>query len=108
MINLFSVIGSNYYPEVLGAMYIINAPFLFAGIWSGIKIFLDPNTQKKINIIGSNYKSELLKVIDEENLPMFLGGKSDYDISRNMGPWNPLGLEIYGSKEDIEEKNRKL
>jgi hypothetical protein len=39
---------------------------------------------------------------------MFLGGKSDYDISRNMGPWNPLGLEIYGSKEDIEEKNRKL
>ncbi len=37
-------IGKDYYPEVLGKLYIINAPYLFSTVWSGIKVFLDPNT----------------------------------------------------------------
>ena len=58
-IELSSSVGKDYYPECLGVMFIINAPMLFSGIWSGIKHFLDPNTQKKIKILGSNFKKEL-------------------------------------------------
>jgi len=71
-----SNLGKEYYPECLGTMYFINAPFLFSTVWSGIKIFLDPNTQNKIKILGSNYKNELLQVINEDNLPDFLGGNA--------------------------------
>lgn len=97
--------GKDYYPECLGSMFFINAPMLFSGVWSGIKIFLDPNTQKKIKILSSNYKSELLNYIDEENMPSFFGGRAECDLNRNFGEWNPKGLELYGSKEDIKAKN---
>jgi hypothetical protein len=33
-------------------------------------------------------------VIDEENLPEFLGGKSTLDLSKNYGPWNPNGEDM--------------
>lgn len=32
---------TNYYPEVLGKLFIINAPFIFRGIFSIIKGWLD-------------------------------------------------------------------
>ena len=69
-------------------MFIVNAPMLFSGIWSGIKIFLDPNTQKKIKILSTNYKKELIEYIDEDKLPNFLGGNAECDLSQNLGVWN--------------------
>ena len=41
---MVSSIGKDYYPECLGTMYIINAPFMFSTVWAGIKIFVDTNT----------------------------------------------------------------
>ena len=83
-------------------MFIVNAPMLFSGIWSMIKIWLDEKTKSKITIIGSSYKEELLKYvtkiyilkIDAENLPDFLGGTSKVPegqdiLALNVGPWNP-------------------
>ena len=47
-------------------------------------------TAKKIHILGSNYKSELLKQIPAENLPKKFGGLSDpvggVELS-DEGPW---------------------
>lgn len=48
-------------------MFIINAPMLFSGIWSMIKIWLDEKTKAKITIIGSGYKEELLKYVNKLN-----------------------------------------
>ncbi|WVQ83702.1 hypothetical protein IAT38_005846 [Cryptococcus sp. DSM 104549] len=62
-------------PETMGHMFIINAPPLFPPIWNLIKPWLDESTVRKVRIIGKNYKPELLKFIDEENLPAELGGK---------------------------------
>lgn len=56
-------------------MYIINAPLLFKGIWSVIKMTLDKQTRNKINIFWGNGKKELRNEIDEQNLMEFLGGK---------------------------------
>jgi hypothetical protein len=32
-------------------------------------------------------------LIDIENLPDFLGGKSKTPLDKNIGPWNPDGKE---------------
>ena len=55
---------SNNYPENMGAMFIVNAPWTFTAIWSIVKNFLDERTTKKIQIIGSDFQKKLLEVID--------------------------------------------
>lgn len=109
IINLASKIGQDYYPEILGSMFIINAPMFFSGVWSVIKVFLDEKTVKKINILGSSYQKELDKYIAPENLPDFLGGKvtsQDYGepFGNEQGPWKDdqfKGLNLI-KPEEIE------
>lgn len=55
LIQLASKIGQEYYPEIMGNMYIVNAPLIFSGIWALVKGFLDEKTRKKIIIAGSKY-----------------------------------------------------
>ena len=70
-----SAISQNYYPERLGKLYIINAPWGFAGVFSVVKRFLDPVTVAKIHVLGGSYQKELLTQVPEENLPKEFGGK---------------------------------
>ncbi|KAJ3048770.1 cytosolic factor, phosphatidylinositol/phosphatidylcholine transfer protein [Rhizophlyctis rosea] len=98
MVKQVSSIAQNYYPEMLGKMYIINAPMLFTATWSMVKMLLDEVTVSKINILGGSYKNKLLETIDEKDLPKFLGGKCDCpggcDVS-DVGPWNDGSVEGY-------------
>lgn len=48
LIQLASKIGQDYYPEIMGQMFIVNAPFLFTGVWAIVKGFLDERTRNKI------------------------------------------------------------
>ncbi|KAJ0348831.1 hypothetical protein COL154_006526 [Colletotrichum chrysophilum] len=85
-----SVISQNYYPERLGKLYIINAPWGFSTAWSVIKGWLDPVTVSKINILGGGYQKELLNQIPPENLPKSLGGKCECQGGcewSDAGPW---------------------
>jgi len=82
----------NYYPEVMGEMYIVNAPMIFYGVWNIVKLWIDDRTKQKIHIHGSNFQKKLLEKIDAENLPDFLGGKAtskDYGefLTKEQGPW---------------------
>lgn len=72
-----SGISQNYYPERLGKLYIINAPWGFSGVFAVVKRFLDPVTVAKIHVLGSGYKSELLGQVPKENLPKELGGECE-------------------------------
>ncbi|KAK7182762.1 cytosolic factor, phosphatidylinositol/phosphatidylcholine transfer protein [Paraphaeosphaeria sporulosa] len=85
-----SAISQNYYPERLGKMYVINAPWGFSGVWSVVKRFLDPVTVNKIHILGSGYQKELLAQVPAENLPKLFGGSCDCpggcELS-DAGPW---------------------
>ena len=96
-IKLASDIGQDYYPEMLGKMTIVNVGFLFRAVWSLVKGFIDPKTQSKINLLKSTYKDDLLKLVDEENLPSFFGGKCTCSgflygcLGSDIGPWNPEG-----------------
>lgn len=107
-------ITSDNYPENMGTMFVVNAPFLFYGIWSVIKGFLDERTTNKVKIIGSSYQKELLLMIDADKLPDFLGGKCKCPgkggcMKSNVGPWQeyecirPLGIRKKGPKINREE-----
>jgi len=55
LIQLASKVGSDYYPEIMGNMFIVNAPMLFTGVWAMVKGFIDEKTRKKIKICGGKY-----------------------------------------------------
>jgi hypothetical protein len=41
-----------------------------------------------VQILGVDYKKGLLHWMDEENLPTFLGGKSQGSLADDFGPWS--------------------
>lgn len=107
--------GEANYPERLKRCFIINAPSIFPRMWNLVKNFFDPRTQKKIFILGSDYYSELVKYIPEENIPAYLGGKStiDGDIYckadiRAGGTIPQHLLTSYSGDDDDDESERKI
>jgi len=61
----------------MGKFLIINGGMMFSGLWSIIKGWLDEKTRKAVDILGSNFLPKLLKDIDIEQIPVFLGGKNE-------------------------------
>eukprot|EP00798_Chlamydomonas_sp_ICE-L_P023844 gene23844-9398_t len=76
------------YPEMLGHICVINAPYVFRMVWSFVKGYIDIRTQQKVEILGPDYKAGLLKWVDAENLPDWLGGTSQGTLQDDKGPWN--------------------
>jgi len=95
-VSAASSIGQNNYPETMGNMFIVNAPYLFSTVWSLIKPWLDEATVRKIHILGKNYKTELSTYIDPANLPKDLGGSCNCPGGCQMsdaGPWNKASMQ---------------
>uniref|UniRef100_A0A1J3IVA7 Random slug protein 5 n=1 Tax=Noccaea caerulescens TaxID=107243 RepID=A0A1J3IVA7_NOCCA len=64
------------YPERLGKMYIVHAPYIFMTAWKVIYPFIDNNTKKKIVFVeNKKLTPTLLQDIDETQLPDIYGGK---------------------------------
>jgi len=85
-----SAISQDYYPERLGKLFIINAPWGFSSVFSFVKSFLDPITVAKIHVLGSGYQPELLKQVPAENLPKQFGGTCECEGGceySDAGPW---------------------
>ena len=74
LLKMSASVAQDYYPETMGAAYVINAPTLFSVLWAIVKNFLDERTRSKVRIMGSNYRTFLLESIDAENLPEAYGG----------------------------------
>ncbi|KAJ9173392.1 hypothetical protein P3X46_016533 [Hevea brasiliensis] len=102
-------IDSNYYPETLNQLFIVNAGSGFRMLWKALRAFLDASTLAKIQVLGYNYQNNLLEAIDASNLPSFLGGNctcSDYGgcLFSDKGPWNnPEIKEILQAVSATEE-----
>nr|GMD98249.1 phosphatidylinositol/phosphatidylcholine transfer protein SFH11 [Ipomoea batatas] len=103
-------IDSNYYPETLHRLFIINAGSGFKVLWKAIRAFLDQRTLAKIQVLGNNYLKNLVEVIDPSNLPTFLGGNctcSEHGgcLSSDKGPWNdPEITDILQAMLEAEEQ----
>ena len=73
----FSRIDQDCYPECLGKLFIINAPWIFATAWSLIKTFLDKNVQDKIHILSGSAEKQAQVLIREVGADFFA-----YDAER--------------------------
>lgn len=85
-----SNMSQNYYPERLGKLYVINAPWGFSAVWNAVKGWIDPVTAKKISILGSGYQKELLAQVPAESLPKVFGGSCECEggcMFSDKGPW---------------------
>jgi hypothetical protein len=90
---------SDHYPETMGVLFIVNAPSFFAGIFSFVKLFLDPGTVQKINVLSTSQRHELFKIIDPASLPPFLGGTDEsFSFEAEQGPWIARESETTRSK----------
>ncbi|CAL0305841.1 unnamed protein product [Lupinus luteus] len=98
-------IDSDYYPETLSRMFIVNAGPGFKLLWNTVKTFLDPKTTSKIHVLGNKFQSKLLEIIDESELPEFLGGSCTCVdqggcMISDKGPWqDPTILKMVLSTE---------
>ncbi|KAJ3346096.1 cytosolic factor, phosphatidylinositol/phosphatidylcholine transfer protein [Entophlyctis luteolus] len=103
IVKSVSAIAQDYYPEMLGKMFVINAPMLFTGVWSLVKPMLDEVTVRKIVILGPTFLPALLETIDSENIPRYLGGTCtscpEGCEHSDIGPWNDGSVEGYPKPE---------
>lgn len=96
-------IDSNYYPETLNQLYIINAGSGFRALWKVLKAFMEARTLAKIQVLGTNYLSTILQTIEPSNLPDFLGGTCTCSATggcllQDKGPWTDTRI-IHASEE---------
>ena len=90
--QLLGILDNNF-PELSGRVQIINAPWVFATIFSYIKGWLPQATREKVDIRGADYLPTLLEFIDRESLPTTMQGScSDCaDVGgcdrSDKGPW---------------------
>jgi hypothetical protein len=64
-----------YYPEYLGKLYVINAPWVTPYIFQAVQMFLDEATKERIHMVPGYPAEFLLQHIDAESLPAEYGGK---------------------------------
>lgn len=76
-IHLFVQVLSDFFPETLNRMLIVNAPRLLSIAWDFVTPLLDAQTKRKITIAppGVRTRSLLHTVIHPSQLPVFLGGE---------------------------------
>ena len=72
---MIKVFEANY-PESLGAVLVHSAPWVFQGIWSVIKGWLDPVVASKVHFTKT--AADLAQFIDAKNVPKELGGQEDW------------------------------
>eukprot|EP00299_Pterocystis_sp_00344_P007534 c2483_g1_i1.p1 GENE.c2483_g1_i1~~c2483_g1_i1.p1 ORF type:complete len:444 (+),score=96.22 c2483_g1_i1:52-1383(+) len=76
-------IDTNYYPERLYKLMIVNAPSVFNFVWKTIEPLLDQRTRDKIKFLGSKYRDELPRYINMSCVPPEYGGTSPYKLGQH-------------------------
>lgn len=91
-VNKLISVCAKFYPGIMENLYFVNTSLVFRSIWAPCKYFYEYDTRERIKLLGFDYKSELLKKIQFEDLPKFFGGLCNCQpygcIFSNVGPWN--------------------
>ena len=76
----------NYYPECLGQCFIVDAPWIFHGIYKIVRSFLDPVVTAKVELIKS---SEIIKYVHPSMVPKrYVGGCDPNEFNHSIDPKN--------------------
>ncbi len=93
-----SKMSQDYYPELLGKSFVINAPWVFKGVWSIVKIWLDKKTTDKFVIESGNGRKQLAECMDIRILPTYLGGEQTGPLTDFTGPWKDDLVDSWNRK----------
>jgi len=66
-----------FYPETLGAFYMLNAPSLLPTVYGLIKPLLDPVTQEKIHLLSGRSMNVILDKLGAQHVPKEYGGECE-------------------------------
>nr|TKW09824.1 hypothetical protein SEVIR_6G126600v2 [Setaria viridis] len=107
MLSRMQKIDSDYYPETLHQMFVVNAGSGFKLLWNSVKGFVDPKTASKIHVLGTKFQNRLLEVIDASQLPEFLGGTCTCAaeggcLRSNKGPWNDPNIMKFAHNKEAK------
>lgn len=72
--NTMATMFQDDYPDLMKRTLVVNAPRVFPVLFALVKPFLGEETKRKIKVLGGNWKHELLKYIDADQLPVQYGG----------------------------------
>jgi len=72
-LHLVKVLEDNY-PEMMKRLFVVNAPRIFPLLWKICRPMISEDMKNKIHVLGGNFREVLLQHIDEDQLPVFLGG----------------------------------
>ena len=93
-VNKLISVCSKYYPGIMENLIFVNTSLVFRSIWAPCKYLYEYDTRERIQLLGFDYKKELLKKIKFEDLPKFFGGLCNCQpygcIFSNVGPWNEV------------------
>jgi hypothetical protein len=64
------------YPGRLFRFFGIEVSLLFRGVWAIAHRFVDDFTKMKMSVYGSDYKKDMLELINEDSLEQKYGGKA--------------------------------
>ena len=62
-------------PERSEKLFVVNAPRWFASMWRVVSPLLDPNTRKKIDILGKDFHAALFEWVAPDQVPAEMGGQ---------------------------------
>lgn len=68
--------GNLVYCEMVRTIYMVNCGWSFTALWGLVTKFIDPNTIKKIHVLGGSYKNKVLEGIDAAQLAPAYGGSN--------------------------------
>ncbi len=91
-------IDSDFYPETLQKLFVLNASWIFRTLWAIVSPWIHPLTKARITLLGFNKEQNLkamMEYIDIDQIPEYLGGK-------NKAPMQ--GICLYPFK-DIDRKS---
>jgi hypothetical protein len=99
---------SDFYPETLLSLWVVNTPFVFRAVWKIAKNFVDPITVKKFKLVAGVPLEDMAKAgIPLESIPKYLGGKGDdpkgYHYKHNVSAASMSSLKPY-----VVKKGQKL
>lgn len=102
-------IDQTFYPERLGKLFLINAPYVFAPIYAIIKPWVDVNTIKKFVMCHSIGTAELLKEIDAAILPVEYGGEDPFQVphKRKYGGFAMRHIEYHHFQLRLQDADIK-
>jgi hypothetical protein len=74
ILSACTAFDAKYYPERIGRLVVINAPWIAPYLYQLVQNFVDPVTKSRLHIVNGDPKQYLPTVIPKENLPVEYGG----------------------------------